>query len=73
MTDQKLDFKGLRCPMPIVRLSQATRDSAAGAVIQIEATDAAFKSDLAAWARRRGFTIREFCDGAVKTAVIQKD
>lgn len=72
MSDLMLDFKGLRCPMPIVKLSQATKAMQTSEVVRIEATDAAFRSDLEAWARRKGFIIREFSDGMVKSAIIEK-
>ena len=72
MPDQILDFKSLRCPMPIVKLSQATKAMQTSESVRIEATDPAFRSDLEAWARRKGFIIREFSDGAVKSAVIEK-
>lgn len=39
MTEQLLDVKGLRCPMPILRARRKLSEMAAGAVLVIEATD----------------------------------
>ena len=68
-----LDCKGLKCPMPIVRLSVAARDLRTGDEITVEADDLAFRADLHAWARRTGFDIAEFnADGAVQNAKLIK-
>jgi tRNA 2-thiouridine synthesizing protein A len=37
--DLKLDLKGLLCPLPIVKLSQAIKELPVGAVIEGVATD----------------------------------
>ena len=72
MSESKLDCKGLRCPMPIVRLSQALRKMSDGDRIEVEATDAAFEPDLQAWARQLGHSIISFQSGDVQRAIIEK-
>ena len=72
MTQTKLDLRGLRCPMPIVRLSQQIKKVNPGDQIIVEATDAAFEPDLSAWARQLGHKILEFSGGEVLRAVIEK-
>ena len=67
-----LNCRNLRCPMPIVRISQAVRNMACGERLQVEATDPAFRVDLEAWARRMGHRLVEFHDGPVMRAVIEK-
>lgn len=68
-----LDCKGLKCPMPIVRLSVAARDLGSGDEITIEADDLAFRADLHAWARRTSFEITAFnADGNVQSATLVK-
>ena len=56
MSDYKLslDFKGLLCPMPIVKLSQAIKQVEVGDVIEAFATDAGVMADIPAWARSTG-------------------
>ncbi len=58
--------------MPIVKLSQVAKGMLSGETARIESTDAAFRSDLEAWARRMGLVVCEFTEGATKIAVIEK-
>ncbi len=67
-----LDCKGLKCPMPIVQLSLAARELGKDDQITVEADDPAFRADLHAWARRTGFSIVAFVDGAVRRATLVK-
>ena len=46
--NEYLDCKELRCPLPIVKLSKAIKQMAAGQTIVVEASDPAFKSDVQA-------------------------
>jgi tRNA 2-thiouridine synthesizing protein A len=55
----ELDCKNLLCPIPIIKLSQAIRLVAIGGTIQMEATDAGSKHDVAAWARQTGHELLE--------------
>ncbi len=52
--DLKLDLKGLLCPLPIVKLSQAIKDLPVGAVIEGIATDPGVMADVPAWAKSTG-------------------
>lgn len=72
MTQIKLDFRGLRCPMPIVRLSQQIKKLNTGDQLIVEATDSAFEPDLIAWARQLGHKIVEFTGGEIQRAIIEK-
>ncbi|MCB9565747.1 MAG: sulfurtransferase TusA family protein [Myxococcales bacterium] len=72
MATHELDCKGLNCPMPIVRLSQAMRRLEAGEQIIIEADDPAFRADLEAWVRRFGHQIISFDAGPIQRAVVVK-
>ena len=49
-----VDARGLRCPLPVIRLAQTARDAAPGAVIEVWATDPAAHADIPAWCRMRG-------------------
>lgn len=59
----RLDCRGLRCPMPIVKLGMAARQVEADTDIEVEATDPAFEPDLHAWAKKTGHTILAFEGG----------
>lgn len=67
----KLDCRGLRCPMPIVKLGMAARQLDSGVEIEVEATDPAFEPDLHAWARKTGHTIVSFEGGDVQRACVR--
>ena len=65
-----LDCRGLRCPLPILRLNELAKTLTAG-TIEIIADDAAFPADLEAWCQRMGTQI-EFIDrqGRQTTALL---
>lgn len=72
MPVQTLDCTLLRCPLPIVRISQVVKDMAVGDRLLIQASDLAFRADLEAWLRRLGHQLVESQDGPVQRAVIEK-
>ena len=49
-----LDCRGLRCPLPVIRLANAMDDIARGGVVAVAATDPATRHDVPAWCRMRG-------------------
>lgn len=49
-----LDFKGLLCPMPVVKLAQAMKQVQVGDLVEAVATDAGVMADIPAWARTSG-------------------
>lgn len=55
-----VDARGLRCPLPVIRLAAAARDLPAGTLVTVLSTDPAARHDVPAWARMRGHaTVRE--------------
>ncbi|WP_066589157.1 sulfurtransferase TusA family protein [Cellulomonas timonensis] len=52
-----VDARGLRCPLPVIRLARVARDLPDGATVTVLATDPAARHDVPAWARMRGHTI----------------
>ena len=55
--DVSLDCKGLLCPLPVYRTSQALSRLAAGQVLRVECTDPGSFADFPALARQRGLTL----------------
>jgi tRNA 2-thiouridine synthesizing protein A len=51
-----VDARGLRCPLPVIRLAEAARDATVGTVVEVWATDPAARADIPAWCRMRGHT-----------------
>ena len=49
-----LDFKGLLCPMPVVKLAQAMKQIQIGEFLEAVATDPGVMADIPAWARSSG-------------------
>jgi tRNA 2-thiouridine synthesizing protein A len=68
-----VDARGLSCPMPIVRTAQAIKPLAAGAVIEVLATDPGSTKDFVAWCRSTGNElVEQTADGAVFRFVIRR-
>ncbi|MEX6725317.1 sulfurtransferase TusA family protein [Parapedomonas caeni] len=53
----RVDARGLRCPMPVLRLRRAAEGLAAGRRIELLATDPAALSDVPAFCGERGWTL----------------
>ena len=57
MTDKptlSLDFKGLLCPMPVVKIAMAMKQVQVGQTVEAVATDPGVMADIPAWARTSG-------------------
>ncbi len=52
--DVVLDLKGLLCPIPVVKVSQAIKSLQIGAVVEATATDPGVLADIPAWTRTTG-------------------
>ncbi|MFC8598601.1 sulfurtransferase TusA family protein [Isoptericola sp. NPDC057191] len=52
-----VDARGLRCPLPVIRLAAKARDLPAGTLVTVLSTDPAARHDIPAWARMRGHTM----------------
>ena len=59
MSQREVDARGLRCPLPVIRLAAAAQEAAAGTVITVLATDPAARHDIPAWCRMRNHELRE--------------
>lgn len=54
-----VDFKGLPCPMPIVKISQEIPKIAVGDVLEVLTTDPGSIADFPAWAKTTGHAVLE--------------
>lgn len=52
--EHRVDCRGQRCPLPVIRLAQKITDVDVGAVIVVLADDPAAATDIPAWCRLRG-------------------
>lgn len=61
---QTLDFKGLSCPLPIVKTAKAMKELAPGDVVEVLATDPGSMPDFNAWCRSTGNVLVEASESA---------
>jgi tRNA 2-thiouridine synthesizing protein A len=54
-----LDYKGLPCPMPVVRISQEIGKISVGDVVEVLTTDPGSLADFPAWAKTTGQAVLE--------------
>ena len=52
--DLELDCRGLRCPLPIIKLGNSIGDVPVGGTVAVVADDPATGPDTQAWCRMRG-------------------
>ena len=72
-TTQKLDCKGMACPMPIVKISKAMKGLASGETLEVVADDPGFDPDVHAWCNKtRDELVGLTTEGDLITAVIRK-
>lgn len=56
---QRVDARGLSCPLPIVRTAIAIKTMQPGELIEVLATDPGSTKDFAAWSRSTGHELVE--------------
>ena len=49
-----MDAKGLLCPFPVIKTSEAIKQVKVGEVLEVLTTDPGSKPDLSSWARMTG-------------------
>jgi tRNA 2-thiouridine synthesizing protein A len=64
MAARTLDVRGVSCPMPIVRTSQAMKGLASGDTLEVLATDRGAVSDVPAWCTTTGNELLEHSEDA---------
>ncbi len=52
-----VDARGVRCPLPVLRLARALVDAPVGVRVRLLATDPAARTDVAAFCRIRGLDL----------------
>lgn len=70
----RLDARGLKCPMPIVRTAQHIKTIASGELLEVLATDPGAVADFAAWSRSTGneLVTSSFEDGVYRFVLRRK-
>lgn len=72
--DLELDCRGMRCPLPVIRLANNITDIALGQTVAVAADDAAARSDVPAWCRMRGqeYVGEEVAEDGVPRYVVRR-
>ena len=52
-----VDTRGMFCPVPVIKLSEAIRNIDAGGVVELRSDDPAIEFDLPAWCRSAGHAV----------------
>jgi TusA-related sulfurtransferase len=69
----KLDFKGMACPMPIMKTAIAFKKAASGDVFEVVSDDPGFEPDIKAWCNETGNPLSDLKqNGKDITATITK-
>ena len=73
-TIQKLDARGLVCPMPTIRLGQAIRKLNIGDIVEMWTDDPGSQANMAAWTKNTGQELvsSQIEDGVYKYQVQRK-
>jgi TusA-related sulfurtransferase len=70
---QRLDVRGLDCPLPLLKAKLALNALAAGGLLEVLATDPGSERDFAAFARQTGHALLESTrDGDVFRYLLRK-
>ena len=73
MADLIVDARNLQCPMPVLKISQGIAQIDSGQTLELVATDRGSLSDIPAWAKDVGHTIKEqFEEGGEFHFVVEK-
>lgn len=70
---QTFDARGLRCPMPILKIAKIIKDISSGEILEVIADDPGFKPDVTAWCSQSKNELTELKEeGNILKAYIKK-
>jgi tRNA 2-thiouridine synthesizing protein A len=70
---QRVDARGLACPMPIVKTAMAMKAIPSGELVELLATDPGSPPDVVAWARTTGNElVEQSVEGGVYRFVLRR-
>ncbi len=66
----RLDARGLKCPLPVLKARRALKPLAAGEVLEVLADDPAAPKDFRAFAETTGYALEELpADGGFRARI----
>lgn len=73
MAKTDLNFRGMNCPMPIMKIAVAFKKASAGDVFEAVCDDPGFEADVRAWCKETGNTLKDLKkEGRDTTVVLEK-
>ncbi len=73
MSKTALNFRGMKCPMPVLKIASAIKQANAGDEFEITADDPAFELDIKAWCHQTGHKVGDIAKkGTDIIAVVTK-
>lgn len=72
MADELLDARGLKCPLPVLKMEKRLAQLPAGALLAVLATDPIAKIDIPLYCTQHGHSCTTSADGDVLRFEIQK-
>ena len=70
--DVTMDLKGLKCPLPVVKVGKKVKEMDVGQVLVAETTDPGAHADFPSWAKSTGNEILKIEKGDVSRFYIKK-
>jgi TusA-related sulfurtransferase len=67
MATIEVDFRGLKCPMPVIKLGRVVEAAQPGDFIVASANCPAFEADVTSWCRAKGLNLLSVIDVGDKT------
>jgi tRNA 2-thiouridine synthesizing protein A len=65
LTDHAIDARGLKCPLPVLKMEKRLETLASGDVLVVLATDPMAKVDIPLYCRQHGHACEQTTDGDV--------
>jgi len=59
VADLVVDARGLQCPMPVIKVSQAMNQVDSGQTVELIASDRGALSDIPAWSKDMGHPLKD--------------
>lgn len=71
---QSLDYRGVLCPLPVIRLAKAIREIDVGDSLEMINDDPGAPADIKAWARQTGHSLVQVAsEGRTHRFVIRRE
>ena len=70
MAKIELNFKGMACPMPIMKTAMAIKKASSGDTLEAVSDDPAFEADIRAWSKETGNILQSVNKSGTDTVAV---